>query len=57
MDIIAGAVVALAAAAMGFLAGRVVVGKAPEVRLPGRVDGYYPTEDELEVWRSGQEGE
>lgn len=55
MDIAIGAVIALGSAALGFLAGRIVVDRAPEI--PRKVEGYYPTEDDIEEWSGdGQEG-
>ena len=47
MELILGAAIALLSAALGFFAGRTVVGAAPELRLPGKVHGYYPTDEEL----------
>jgi len=47
MDTLITAGIVLASAALGFFAGRVVVGQVPEMRLPGKVHGYFPTDDDL----------
>jgi hypothetical protein len=51
--LVAGAVIAIVSAAVGFFAGRMSVGAPmPDVSLSRTLDGYLPTQEELEGYAS-----